>query len=536
MTETPAPGSRWFAVPAFLLAAAAVFAAWWTTGRPVAVPDGAGGKIPCVSYTPFRGVETPFDETLVAAPERIEEDFRLLKGRVGCVRTYAVDQGLDRVPEIAARHGIKVLLGVWIGREHEKNIQQLEAAARLANEHPNAVRAIVVGNEVLLRRERTARDLAGYIGFIRQRTNARLTYADVWEFWLKNPELAGAVDFVTIHILPYWEDEPTANAKAPAYTVETWRQARQSFDGKLVFVGETGWPSAGRMREGARPGAIEQARFFRELSRLAAKEDGLDFNLIEAFDQPWKRASEGTVGGHWGLFDDARRAKFPWTGPVTPNPGWLFHFAAGAAVALILFGGALGARLPAGRWLVLAFFAHVAGALIVLAAAETADAGRNVVEWILGGGGMALSFLAAWFLLRTLAGARQAPRPAPVGRALDWLARPRPADLDRAMALGLICLFVLAGATAQTLALVFDGRYRGFPVAAYLVPAAALAALAWLERAPRPADPHAFALAAVLAAGAIAVAIIEGPANTQALAWTGTALLLALPWLKPIRP
>ena len=29
-----------------------------------------------------------------------------------------------------------------------------------------------------------------------------VTYADVWEYWLRNREVYEAVDFVTIHILP----------------------------------------------------------------------------------------------------------------------------------------------------------------------------------------------------------------------------------------------------------------------------------------------------------------------------------------------
>src|SRR3712207_7426712 len=37
-----------------------------------------------------------------------------------------------------------------------------------------------------------------------------------------------------------------------------------------------------------------------------------DYNIIEAFDQPWK-THEGSVGPYWGLFDAARVAKFLWT-------------------------------------------------------------------------------------------------------------------------------------------------------------------------------------------------------------------------------
>ena len=207
--------TRRFALPAFALAALPFVLTWMLAGRPVAVPDGAGAAVPCVSYKPFRGNETPFEESLVAKPERIADDLaRLAVEGIRCVRTYSIDQGLERVPEIAAGHGIAVMLGAWIGREAAKNRLQLETAVRLANAHPKVVRALIVGNEVLLRRERAADDLARDLAWARARTTVPLTYADVWEFWLRNPALASAVDFVTVHVLPYWEDEPVANADA----------------------------------------------------------------------------------------------------------------------------------------------------------------------------------------------------------------------------------------------------------------------------------------------------------------------------------
>jgi glucan 1,3-beta-glucosidase len=526
--------TRRFALPAFVLAALPFVLTWALAGRPVAVPDGAGQAIPCVSYTPFRGNETPFEESFVAAPERIADDLaRLAAEGIRCVRTYSVDQGLERVPEIAARHGIAVMLGAWIGREEAKNRLQLETAVRLANAHPGTVRALIVGNEVLLRRERTADDLARALAWVRARVSVPLTYADVWEFWLRNPALAGAVDFVTVHVLPYWEDEPVANADAARYTVETWRRMREAFPGKSVFLGETGWPSAGRMRAGARPGRIEQARFLREFSVLAAREPGLDFNLIEAFDQPWKRAAEGTVGGHWGIFDESRRAKFPWTGPVAARTDWTDDLAATEVLALALYTLAFGRGLSFARWLALGIFAHAAAALFVVQAELVSVASRGPLEWAIGAGGLALGFVAAALAGFGLAhGFGGSARIAPVGAALAWLARPKAAAFDRALAFGIIRSAFLAAALVHTLGLLFDGRYRGFPVAGFLVPAAVFAGIAWFagRTADSRADPQGRALALVLAIGGIAVALLEGWPNHQALLWAATALLLAAPW------
>ena len=65
------------------------------------------------------------------------------------------------------------------------------------------------------------------------------------------------------------------------------------------------------MRDGALPSRTNQARVVSEILDLAKREN-FRVNLIEAYDQPWKRQLEGTVGGYWGLIDDAHRAvKYP---------------------------------------------------------------------------------------------------------------------------------------------------------------------------------------------------------------------------------
>ena len=87
-----------------------------------------------------------------------------------------------------------------------------------------------------------------------------VTYADVWEFWLRHREVAAAVDFVTIHILPYWEDFPISARDAANHVDAIRRQMVAAFPGKDILVGEFGWPSAGRMREGALPSPVNQAR------------------------------------------------------------------------------------------------------------------------------------------------------------------------------------------------------------------------------------------------------------------------------------
>ncbi|MET1026402.1 MAG: hypothetical protein ABWY00_04480, partial [Dongiaceae bacterium] len=138
-----------------VVAAAATFGIWQHLGAPVAMADAPGGKLQCLSYTPFRGAQTPFDSALVIPPQQIDEDLNKLKAVTDCVRTYATDQGLDQVLPIAQKLGMKVLMGIWIGRDPVNNENQIQQAINLAKQYPAALRGIIVGNEVLLRGEQT---------------------------------------------------------------------------------------------------------------------------------------------------------------------------------------------------------------------------------------------------------------------------------------------------------------------------------------------------------------------------------------------
>ena len=73
------------------------------------------------------------------------------------------------------------------------------------------------------------------------------------------------VDFVTVHILPYWEDFPVRAEDAAAHVDDIRKQVALAFPGKEILIGETGWPSKGRMRDGALPSRINQARFISEI-------------------------------------------------------------------------------------------------------------------------------------------------------------------------------------------------------------------------------------------------------------------------------
>jgi exo-beta-1,3-glucanase (GH17 family) len=515
---------------AFLVAAIVVVTGWWWLGQPKPMPVaplGSGDKLDCVSYAPFRDAETPIELATHIAPSRIEEDLRRLAAVTNCVRTYSVHQGLDRVAPIAQRIGIKVMQGLWLGREPAFNKVQVDGAIAIAKRYPDTVRAVVVGNEVLLRGELSGAALADIVRTVKSQVPVPVTYADVWEFWLRNRDLVGAVDFVTIHILPYWEDFPIGADKAADHVISIRKQVAESFPGKEIMIGEFGWPSAGRMREGALPSPANQARVIQEVI-ARARQEKFGLNVIEAFDQPWKRRFEGTVGGRWGLLDGSTRApKFEWGKPVSDHPDWLRNIALGMVLAGGIVGAAfllrrqdVGAETSSAVWPGVAVTAAVSGVvfgLVVEQAMVESFGWAGVVRSI------ALLAIAA---VGPLVAAAALARGVRIPSFEQVLGRATERSMDRvALALGLVVIALTVIAIQAALGLVFDPRYRDFPYAALSAPIVPLALLALLATGRRSRRRLAETVAAAtLAISAIYIVFNESFVNWQAI-WFCVALV-----------
>ena len=193
-------------------------------------PLGPGGKLTCISYALFHGEQAPFAPYLRIPDRQIEQDLQRLSTLTSCVRTYSAMVPRNDMTTLAGKYGLEVVQGIWLGRDRAENGREIEAALELAHRHPGTVKVPIVGNETLLRGELPASEVKAYVEDVGRRSDLPVTYADVWEFWLKAPELASAVDFVAIHILPYWEDDPVSEPDAVAHVREvpgdSWRPFR----------------------------------------------------------------------------------------------------------------------------------------------------------------------------------------------------------------------------------------------------------------------------------------------------------------------
>ncbi|MGH6642764.1 MAG: glycosyl hydrolase family 17 protein, partial [Bradyrhizobium sp.] len=507
----------------FLVSMSMIVAVWYWLASPVLLDHALinpAKKLDCVSYAPFRSGQTPWNSNIVIGPGQIAEDLVQLAGVSHCIRTYSVENGLDKVPELASKVGLKVILGIWLGRDRVKNAALMDTAVALAKEYPGTVTSVIVGSEVLLRGEMTVTNLREIIRSVKARITTPVTYADSWDYWLRHREMAADVDFVTIHMLPFWEDEPIRAEDAAAHVIDIYRKVALAFPGKDILIGEAGWPSKGRMREVSLPSRINQGRFISELLDRAGREK-IRVNVFEAYDEPWKRQWEGTVGAHWGLFDgETRQIKHAVGSAVSNYPYWKLQLAAGLAFAACIFLVAVLTRrssaLGLAPWLAVSACATTGGVLIGLAAEKASYENYGVAGMF--NQGMLLT--AAIVLPLLCANALMAGRPLPTFRELLGARENWPQSL-LALVLGFVLLATAVITVEIALGLVFDPRSRDFPFASLTMAAVPVCLVALLCRRDAGAMAEAV-FAGLLVAAALFLVVNEGTHNWQSL-WTAAA-------------
>jgi cellulose synthase/poly-beta-1,6-N-acetylglucosamine synthase-like glycosyltransferase/exo-beta-1,3-glucanase (GH17 family) len=393
----------------------------WVLFRDQGAAPNFNDQLASVSYSPYRGSKLPDNSPPPTASE-IRADLKTLAPYTRSIRTYSSTVGGELVPAIANEFGLRVTVGAWVGTEPKefknddgcrkrnlgKNACELHRVIDLARRNRN-VEGAVIGNETIYRAEsiflddrrffpeddlkprapgggfnaltpeekqviaaaRTPEEekkliervnVARLIRVIqrvkRDLPNVAVTTGEIWSVWRDHPELASSVDYIAAHVLPYWEGQ--SETVAVDETIRIYNTLRQLYPGKRVVVAEFGWPSAGYNRRDANPSRSAQAAVVRDFV-TRAQAQGIDYNIIEAFDQPWK-TFEGGVGPYWGLFDAKRQPKFSWSGVITSADHWKLSALAlliGVLLSLPLL--AL-PRIALGEMVVRAGAAHVVGA------------------------------------------------------------------------------------------------------------------------------------------------------------------------------
>ena len=314
-TAQPAPRISFAALLITLIVSLLNFGLWQWANRPTLMPNWTA-KVNGIAYSGFQRDEDP-TKNRFPTEEELNADMKLLSGVTERIRTYTSLENPAVVP-LARKYGMSVTAGAWIDTREDNNEKEIDALIQTVRSNRHVER-VIVGNESILRGDVNPRDLIKYLKEVRGKVRVPVSTAEPWHIWLKYPELVRNVDFITIHLLPYWEGQTVEYAVG--HVLSRYDELQTKYPRKRIVIGEVGWPSQGDRREGAYASPENQAAFIRAFLEQAAQRD-LDYYFMEAFDQPWKQEHEGRAGAYWGLFHADRVLKFPLAGPVVVDKIW----------------------------------------------------------------------------------------------------------------------------------------------------------------------------------------------------------------------
>ena len=238
--------------------------------------------------------------------EQVERRIKILKPYTKWIRSFSCIEGNENIPRIAKKHGIKTLVGAWLGDDLEKNEEEIEGLIKLAKE--GCVDIAAVGNEVLYRKELTEEELLVYINRVKVAIpNIQVGYVDAYYEFSKRPAITAACDVILANCYPYWEG--CSIEYSLSHMQQMYHQAKEAGKGKRIIITETGWPSEGSSLGGAHSNAQNAMRYFIN-SQVWSEVDEIELFYFSSFDESWKVGTEGDVGAYWGLWDKHEKLKF----------------------------------------------------------------------------------------------------------------------------------------------------------------------------------------------------------------------------------
>jgi exo-beta-1,3-glucanase (GH17 family)/cellulose synthase/poly-beta-1,6-N-acetylglucosamine synthase-like glycosyltransferase len=329
-----------YIITSLLLASLVQIFLWLNNGDKFISPPDADNMIKSLSYAPYK----KGDNKEFLSEDEVLRDLTLLKKFTKKIRVYSAEDA-EKVMPAAKKLDMQVHFGIWLSPNMEDNEREIALAKNLIPMYYPNIASVIVGNEVLLRDDLKLDQLVAYIREFKEiikNINKRspikyhkpqVATADIRSVWLQNPKLADEVDFINIHVLPYWEKIP-AERSIPFFK-EIYKKISDQFPNKRITIGEFGWPSRGYNNQEAIASPENQATVIRRFLILA-KQERFNYNLMEAVDQPWKGHDEGNVGQYWGILDADRNLKFEMKGAVLVDPYWFMQMISAALIGALL--------------------------------------------------------------------------------------------------------------------------------------------------------------------------------------------------------
>lgn len=302
-----------------------------------------------ICYSGFRSGQHPDRGQGAVNPsdDEILEDLKILHDQGGfkLIRLYDSQVNSAAALRLIKAHKLDmtVLLGAWLDAEvnnpncpwitepysaqtladnRAKNKAEVTRLITLANQYPKIVCAVAVGNEALVDWNDHMVPLPQVIAYVREVKEAieqPVTVADNYRWWADSgAELAAALDFVSVHVYPLWEERDID--KALAYTIANSRDVRKALPESPIVITEAGWATTAS-EFGLRASEEKQKQYYEELHAWTAEQNITTF-FFEAFDEEWKGDPANPQGAekHWGLYTIDRNPKLALKPSSLPKP------------------------------------------------------------------------------------------------------------------------------------------------------------------------------------------------------------------------
>lgn len=329
-----------------------------------------------ISFGSFREKSRDIEPTIA----QIKEDVKILSAMgIKLLRTYNVT--LDEVPNLLKAitelkeedpdFEMYLMMGAWIdakhahtdsvdhSRESDRNAGEIERAVELANQYPDIVKIIAVGNEAMVKWATSYYVEPGIIlNWVKYLQELKKEGALPESLWITSSDnfaswgggsseyhvddlnqLIEAVDFISVHTYPmhdthynpdFWgvreneehlsdlEKIDAAMLRAKEYTISQYESVvhymkELGFD-KPVHIGETGWATHSNEHygdAGSRATDEYKSAVFYNHMRHWTNSEGITCFYFEAFDEQWKDAANPLGSeNHFGLINLNAEAKY----------------------------------------------------------------------------------------------------------------------------------------------------------------------------------------------------------------------------------
>jgi exo-beta-1,3-glucanase (GH17 family) len=287
-----------------------------------------------ICYSGYREGQSPHDRRY-PSDAQVREDLIILSEHWRYLRLYDSGPHAEIVLRVIREEGLdlRVMLGADLAAElsnpacpwgadydeatlranAQANREQIERQIALANDHPETVFAVAIGNEATVEWSDhlvPVEGLAEYVRHVRAATSQPVTVCDNYVPWSNSlVPVAEHLDFISVHTYPVWEFKSIQAAMD--YTLENYQGVVDRYPDKPVVITEAGWTTSSNGR-GIDPWNASQELQAVYCSQLLdwARQTGVLTFIFEAFDEPWKGSPDPLEPEkHWGLFTVDRAPK-----------------------------------------------------------------------------------------------------------------------------------------------------------------------------------------------------------------------------------